>query len=54
LFLVIGLVILSTEYLWAHHLLTKVTARFPSMAKHLHEASERARRWTGQSATEPE
>jgi uncharacterized protein len=53
-FLVVGLVILSTEYLWAHQILTKLTSRFPSVATHLHQATERARRWTGQSATEPE
>ncbi len=54
LFLIVGLVILSTEYLWAHHVLTKLTSRFPSVAAHLHQATERARRWTGHSATEPE
>lgn len=50
-FLVVGLVILSTEYLWAHHMLTKLTSRFPQVATHLHAAREKAQRWTGQSAT---
>jgi uncharacterized membrane protein YbaN (DUF454 family) len=54
LFLVIGLVVLSTEYLWAHQVLTKLTSRFPSVATHLHQATEKARRWTGQSAPESE
>lgn len=53
-FLLIGLVILSTEYLWAHHVLTKLTSRFPGIAAHLHHATEKARRWTGHSAQESE
>ena len=32
LFILIGLMILSTEYVWAHHLLSKLKARFPSSA----------------------
>ena len=43
LFLLIGLVILSSEYVWAHNLLKKLQKRFPKMAAHLHEASEKAR-----------
>ena len=34
LFLLIGLILLSTEYVWAHKLLTKVKARFPKIAAH--------------------
>jgi len=48
-FLLVGLVILSSEYLWAHHALAKLTSRFPSVAKHLQQATEKARRWTGDS-----
>ena len=48
LFLIVGLLILSTEYLWASNLLAKLTARFPSFARHLEYAGERARRWTGE------
>ncbi len=33
LFLCIGLVILSTEYVWAHHLLNHFKTRFPRIAK---------------------
>jgi len=33
LFLAIGLVILSTEYVWAHHLLNQAKTRFPKVAK---------------------
>ena len=43
LFLLIGLVILSGEYVWAHRLLQKLQQRFPKIATHLHHASEKAR-----------
>ena len=43
LFLLIGLVILSGEYVWAHKLLTKLRARFPKLSARLHEATEKAR-----------
>jgi uncharacterized protein len=45
LFLLIGLLILSTEYVWAHNLLHKLRARFPKIAVHLDHARERAERW---------
>lgn len=45
LFLLIGLLILSTEYVWAHHLLQKLRARFPKIAVHMDQAKERAERW---------
>ncbi len=45
LFLLIGLLILSTEYVWAHHLLQKLRARFPKIAVHMDTAKERAERW---------
>ena len=45
LFLLVGLIILATEYHWARHLLEKVKARFPSAARHSHEASEKAKVW---------
>jgi uncharacterized membrane protein YbaN (DUF454 family) len=32
LFLLIGLLLLSSEYVWAHHLLGKLRARFPESA----------------------
>ncbi len=43
LFLAIGLVILSSEYVWAHKLLTKLAARFPRFHAHVQKASEKAR-----------
>ncbi len=44
LFLLIGLIILSTEYVWAHKLLTKAKARFPKIAIHADAAHQRAER----------
>jgi len=43
LLLLIGLVILSSEYVWAHKLLAKLRARFPKAASKVHEATEKAR-----------
>ncbi|MGB9074813.1 MAG: PGPGW domain-containing protein [Terriglobales bacterium] len=45
LFLMIGLIILSTEYVWAHHLLAKIRSRFPKAAEAADRARERATRW---------
>lgn len=45
LFLMIGLTILSSEYVWAHHLLTKVRARFPRIAIFSDRAREKATGW---------
>ena len=46
LFLMIGLIILSSEYVWAHRLVEKVRMRFPKAAALFDEASERARSWS--------
>jgi uncharacterized membrane protein YbaN (DUF454 family) len=45
LFLLIGLVILSTEYVWAHKLLTKLKTRFPKLAEHADAAHQKAERF---------
>jgi len=45
LFLLIGLILLSTEYAWAHHVLRKLRERFPSVARHAARAHERAAAW---------
>lgn len=42
LFLLIGLVILSTEYHWARRLLEKVSTRFPRLGKFIEAAHVRA------------
>jgi uncharacterized membrane protein YbaN (DUF454 family) len=45
LFLMIGLIILSTEYHWARRLLERIKTRFPSVARVSHEASDKAKVW---------
>ena len=45
LFLLIGLFILSSEYVWAHHLLEKLKIRFPRIAAQFDRARERAEHW---------
>jgi uncharacterized membrane protein YbaN (DUF454 family) len=50
-FITIGLVILSSEYVWAHSLLKTLQDRFPRLAVQVHKASEKARSWKGQTPT---
>jgi uncharacterized membrane protein YbaN (DUF454 family) len=45
LFLLIGLIILSSEYVWAHHLLKKLRTRFPKIGGAADRASEKAAAW---------
>ncbi|MGH9556042.1 MAG: PGPGW domain-containing protein [Terriglobales bacterium] len=45
LFTLIGLFILSSEYVWAHHLLERLRARFPRLSAAAHQAKERAQQW---------
>jgi uncharacterized protein len=45
LFLLIGLMILSTEYVWAHHLLRKIRERFPHLAEKVDHAAQKANSW---------
>lgn len=45
LFILIGLIILSSEYVWAHHLLAKLRERFPKVANLADQASEKAKGW---------
>ncbi|MGA8183111.1 MAG: PGPGW domain-containing protein [Terriglobia bacterium] len=45
LFLLIGLTILSTEYVWAHKLLQKLRKRFPSLTSRFDTAKLRAHAW---------
>jgi uncharacterized membrane protein YbaN (DUF454 family) len=53
LFLLIGLVILSTEYVWAHHLLRRLGERFPKLQSAIEKAKQRAMRWTHRPPKEP-
>jgi uncharacterized membrane protein YbaN (DUF454 family) len=43
--LLIGLMILSTEYVWAHHLLQKLKTKFPKIATVSEQAAEKAQQW---------
>jgi len=45
LFLLIGLSILSTEYVWAHKLLQKLRNRFPSLTRWFDKAKLQASTW---------
>jgi uncharacterized protein len=47
LFICIGLLILSSEYVWAHKLLQKLRAKFPRVSKLLDRAEQRVRGWFG-------
>ncbi len=46
LFILIGLIILSSEYVWAHHLLKRIKERFPKLGHIADEATEKAKSWT--------
>ncbi len=45
LFILIGLIILSSEYIWAHHLLGRLRARFPKISRTADEAAIKAGGW---------
>lgn len=45
LFLLVGLIILSSEYVWAHHLLTRLKERFPKLGRTADQATEKAKVW---------
>jgi uncharacterized protein len=45
LFLVVGLIILSSEYVWAHQLLTRLRQRFPRISQTAEEAAHKAAAW---------
>jgi uncharacterized membrane protein YbaN (DUF454 family) len=51
LFLMIGLMILSSEYAWAHSVLEKLRTRFPRVAARFQEATEKARAWINRTST---
>ena len=42
LFILIGLLILSTEYIWAHHLLRRLHERYPRIGGPLERAREKS------------
>ena len=45
LFLFIGLVILSSEYVWAHRLIARLRQRFPKFGRVADEAATKAAGW---------
>ena len=45
LFILVGLVILSSEYVWAHHLLARLKERFPKMGHTADQTARRAAAW---------
>ncbi|HEX4920273.1 MAG TPA: PGPGW domain-containing protein [Candidatus Bathyarchaeia archaeon] len=45
LFLLIGLFILSTEYVWAHRLLLRIQNRFPAVALQWEQVASRSSKW---------
>jgi uncharacterized membrane protein YbaN (DUF454 family) len=45
LFILIGLMILSTEYVWAHRLLTRLKTKFPRLGHAAESASQKAAAW---------
>jgi uncharacterized membrane protein YbaN (DUF454 family) len=45
LFILIGLIILSSEYVWAHKMLQRPRSRFPGVARKADEAQARAAGW---------
>ena len=53
LFFLIGLVILSSEYVWAHDLLRKLRQRFPRISRTADEASQRASSWLRRFSRQP-
>jgi uncharacterized membrane protein YbaN (DUF454 family) len=52
--LMIGLIILSTEYHWAKRLLERVKARFPGVARVSHEAADKAMVWLRRLRRQPQ
>ena len=45
LFLLIGLIILSSHYVWAHKLLAKMRERFPKIGNAAYHAAAKAAAW---------
>jgi uncharacterized membrane protein YbaN (DUF454 family) len=53
LFLLVGLIILSSEYVWAHNLLNKIRNRFPKLGRTADRATEKATAWLRRISGEP-
>ncbi len=46
-FILAGLVILSTEYVWAHKLISRLLHHFPRLERHVESARAKAHAWSG-------
>ena len=53
LFLLVGLIILSSEYVWAHRLLSKLRERFPKLGRTADRAAEKATAWLRRISGQP-
>lgn len=53
LFLLIGLIILSSEYVWAHRLLARLRERFPKIGRTADHAAEKAAAWLRRITGQP-
>jgi uncharacterized membrane protein YbaN (DUF454 family) len=53
LFLLVGLIILSSEYAWAHRLLARLRRRFPKIGRTADQATEKAAAWLRRISGEP-
>jgi hypothetical protein len=53
LFLLVGLIILSSEYVWAHRLLSKLRERFPKLGRTADQATEKATDWLRRISGQP-
>jgi hypothetical protein len=41
----VGLIMLSSEYVWAHHLLGKLRLRYPKVGRSADDTTAKAKRW---------
>ena len=54
LFLLVGLIILSSEYVWAHRLLTRLKERFPRLGRTADQATVKAAAWLRRISGQPD
>ena len=54
LFLLVGLIILSSEYVWAHRLLTRLKERFPRLGRTADQATAKAAAWLRRISGQPD
>jgi uncharacterized protein len=46
-FILLGLLLLSSQYAWAHQLLNKLLSRFPRLHAAIHKSAQQIFRWLG-------